>query len=373
MPLSQEKKVIWIRVAALGDCLIATAALHETIQRFSGQPVYVMGPRFWTELLEPRQWPALRGIIVIDKKQGELFEVQENNWVSAREKKPLSDFFSDAGVVVNHRIESFRYSWAPFFRRVPVRIGSCPWPMKWLYTDWAPWLGKDPLLHERDWHLDVALSEPWNGGFAFGVEEARRRFENRENLKLKKSIDYWNKKGLPLLREKNFEIAKPYLLGFEKEKYVLVNPTSSRYEKAWPREKFREFLLGARELLEKKGLTAFVIGSPQETDWLKDIAKEDFKIVQPRSLADLVQVVSFAKCLVTNTSSMQFISASQDTRTVTLMGQAKPEQWGPLGPQDIVVLGEVPSGFDGNIFQRDLEAYKSIPVSRVLDALKKTI
>jgi ADP-heptose:LPS heptosyltransferase len=149
----------------------------------------------------------------------------------------------------------------------------------------------------------------------------------------------------------------------------VVNPTSSRREKAWPAGKFRELLETIRENGDFGGVMPIVVGAPSETEWLREVAGDDFRMIQPSSIGALFNVIAGAELLLTNTSSVQFIAASVGTRTLTLMGRAKPEIWGPLGPSDRFLLGVEPLEID-SMFDRELRAYESISVQSVLETLR---
>src|SRR5690349_3038775 len=109
-------QVLWIRVGALGDLLISTAALESTFERFPDSKIQVLGDRFWLELLEPAKWPRLNGIIIRKKKsRGQLYvPAGEKTWKRSGEEKRLSYFYKHSDATVNLRIESYRFAWGPF-------------------------------------------------------------------------------------------------------------------------------------------------------------------------------------------------------------------------------------------------------------------
>ncbi len=111
-----------------------------------------------------------------------------------------------------------------------------------------------------------------------------------------------------------------------------------------------------------------IVGAPNESEWLSQVAGTEFPIVQPPSLGELIDVVSGANVLITNTSSVQFIAAGTRTPSITLMGRSEPVRWGPVGPQDIVVRGEIPNPRPADLFEEERLAYESISVGRVLEA-----
>ncbi|MEQ1875276.1 MAG: glycosyltransferase family 9 protein [Bdellovibrionia bacterium] len=362
-------QVLWIRVGALGDLLISTAALAATFQRFPDSKIWVLGDRFWLELLEPARWPRLNGIIIRKKgARGQLYVPSgAKTWKREGEEKRLSYFYRRSQATVNLRIESYRFAWGPGLARVKIRIGSCPWPMKWLYTHWSPWLGKEPMIHERDWYEMVAQA-PKRSFFPLGTTEANR---NKYATFNERPV-----RGLPRLKEPNWQtIVKlseehPELPPARYQNYWLINPTASRKEKAWPAAKFRELCQRLKPRLEALGKSLVIVGAPNETDWLSQVGGNEFQVIQPPSLGELIDVVAGANVLITNTSSVQFIAAGTGTPSVTLMGRSQPIRWGPVGLQDVVVQGKIPSPPLADLFEEERLSYASIEVDEVLQVLE---
>lgn len=394
MTLMQENKdswknvesVAWIRVGALGDLLVGMAALAETHKFFPNAKVTVVGPKLWCEILSPMEFSYVESIAVIERKgvQTQVFRREGERWVAEDSAQtsthssvsgagsglvPLKSLFAKMGAVVNLNIDSYRYGFVALRAGVPIRIGSAPAAMAWLYTHVSPFFGKDPLVHERDAALMV-LEYCDSRVLKFFRTVERNRFNLNDWIASSHLIHKWRSLGLAAGKKPNLERAYE-LTGLEKGRYVLVNPTSSRREKAWPSENFYQLLVEAQAPLRDRGMEAIVLGAPHETEWLKEVARDQFRVLQPPTIADLQDVLSASCGLVTNTSSVQFIAAMTGTPVVTLMGRARPEIWGPLGPHDQVVLGRPPAELAHNIFSQELEGYKTIPVAEVLSCLLK--
>lgn len=382
MQPAEVQQVCFIRIGAVGDLLVATAALEETLQRFPNAKVWVAGPELWKALLLPSRWPRINGIIAMDRKGNgrlNLPNLQNEGWDSKGETLPLQQFLMQCQASVNLRPESLRYAWPAFFARVPIRIGTCWWGLKGLFTHWSPWLGKDPIIHERDRMLRIAAA-PKRSVFPLGFTTQNRQDLIKEQTLLtgavkadkyaviqpgqsKETVVFrWHNKVLPQLKIADKTTA---LNLTEAEKYVLINPTASRIEKAWPAEKFRELALSLKPWLRERGYQLLIIGSPAETEWLKQVAGRDLPIVQPPSLRALMDVVGFAEAVITNTSSLQFFANSLNAPTVTLMGRTFPARWGPLAPKDLAICGKLPSPPLADVFAEDFSAYNSISVETV--------
>jgi ADP-heptose:LPS heptosyltransferase len=370
---NSPQKVAWIRVGALGDLLVGLASLVETHERFPQAKITVVGPKLWCEILSPQAFPWVEQIAVIERKgtTAQIFKpvqdeaTQKQTWRPANSaKQPLREVLRTCQAVVNTHLDSYRYGFTAFAARVPVRFGSAPAPMAWLYTHCSPFFGKDPLVHERDAALMI-LDYADASGLKFFRTVERNRVNLSEWVGRSRLIQKWRKLGLPPGKSPDLEEAQR-LTGREPGTYVLVNPTSSRREKAWPAENFRALLLKAKPTLEAAGLEALVVGSPQETDWLREVADREFRVVQPPSIQSLQDLLSGSRGLLTNTSSVQFIAAMTGTPVITLMGRAVPEVWGPLGPHDEIIRNELNLDPALDIFQQEEAAYRALALDQVL-------
>lgn len=370
------ERVAWLRTGALGDLVVGTASLAEMPRFFPRARVTVIGPALWLELLDPRSMPFLARIIVVARKQtvGRAYQVQDGGWrEEGGGERPLTELLKDYQALVNTNTDSYRYGLAAWRAGVGVRIGSASAEMAWLYHFNAPFFGKDPLLHERD--LPLLLMEYANPGpakyFCTTSANRARLDEMRAGSRL---IQRWRSEGLPSLRSDAAESTVRELTGCEPKEYILVNPTASRREKAWPSSRVREMLLNtdAKEELARLGFRAFVIGAPNETEWLQEVAGSEFQVIQPRTLTELQEIVRGARILLTNVSSMQFIAATTRTPALVVVGRAEPRIWGPVGPNDRMVIGRrewTDATAPASAFDEETRIYESITPDEVRTAL----
>lgn len=358
------RRVAWIRMGALGDLLVGTASLFETYQRCSAAEITVIGPSLWLQLLSPLQFPRIKEVFVVAPKQtrGEVFTATDGQWQKQKTME-LKTYLRGVELCVNTHVDSFRYAWPAFQARVPIRVGSGPWPAgEMLYTHHSPWLGKDPLIHERDRALFL-LDAPPRHVCHWPQSTLARQKQIPDFLQNSPTVQAWHsRRGLPVLKTaepRTFE----KLMGFKEKDFLLINPTSSRIEKAWPAENFKE--LTGRLAEACPSLEVFMIGSPNESKWLQQVAGTRFQIIQPPQIGDLIDIVAAAKLLITNTSSVQFLAATTCTPTLTLMGRSRPEIWGPLGKADKVIRGKINPSLSADIFAQEFAAYQSISVGEV--------
>ncbi|HRK06861.1 MAG TPA: glycosyltransferase family 9 protein [Pseudobdellovibrionaceae bacterium] len=355
------RRVAWVRVGALGDLVVGLAGLAECMQRFSDAELVVVGSKLWTEILHPAAWPGVVAIEVVDRRGGlaQRYEIEGDTWVSRGEPRALRSAWRDCDVVVDTRVDSLRFAVEAWRAGVPERWGMAPSWAAWLFTHAAPHFGKDPLLHERD--VPLLILDAARRGWARFCPEGSAEFLSR-SVKLSPGIARWRLLGLPAMRKLDHAIEAKLAVKKvgELQAYYVLNPTSSRREKAWPSAKFREFLL-SRPADESWR----VVGSPNESEWLREVALSEEQIVQPASIGELFEVLSRASGLLTNTSSMQFVAASAGCPVLTLMGRADPRIWGPVGPNDLFVRGREPRDVE-DLFERERRAYDSIEVDEVL-------
>ncbi|OQW47182.1 MAG: hypothetical protein A4S09_15400 [Proteobacteria bacterium SG_bin7] len=343
--MRSRDRVVAIHTGSWGDLYVATAAIKEAFDRHSDLDAYLVGNKFWLQIIQPEVWPTLKGLVVSTNGwSGDLYERQGSRLVEGQKGILLFRFFRTVKASYNLRTESLRFGWGTWLARVPERHGSSYHPFKWLYTENSPWLGSDPLIHERDRMLQV-------------VEGSK---------KLGELAGKWKSLGLPPLKISSPDNARKWVVA-EPQKYWLINPTSSRRGKAWPAKKFRVLAEKLSLVLKEKNISLKILGSLSETEWLQEVAGGDLSIVQTPTIADLMDVVANAGMLITNTSSVQFLASGFNTPTITLMGRARPEIWGPLGSKQQVIRGVIDKSLDRDIYVQEEKAYASISVDAVLE------
>lgn len=312
MPNLIKNNIVIYHTGALGDLLVSTAALYESLKLFpQGSEFTMAGSSLWKEILLPSQWPQIKFILHVEKKQWRCVrlwqaDLNQDLWIEKKfEFKSFREFLRQFDVSIDFRTESLRFAIQSFWARIPKRIGSSRhfWA-RFLFTDFSLET-KTQECHERDRYLRVLP----------GV-----------------NLGNWKDKGLPRLK-KFEEIDFRQATGDTPKRVILINPTASIREKAWASPNFRQLALRLKQL----GYPVMIIGAPHETEWLREVAGQDFRILQPQRILDLINLVAGALLLITNTSSMQFVAAGTETFVLTLMGSAKPKIWGPLGKLSMLV------------------------------------
>jgi ADP-heptose:LPS heptosyltransferase len=374
-----QKKVAWLRSGAIGDLIVGLASLAEMPRFFPEAKITVIGPDLWLQLLDPKKMSYIEKIIVVPRKKtfGRIYisDLAEGKWKATSDQdQPLTQLLSEYDCLVNTNTDSFRYGFVGLRAGVPLRIGSAPAQMAWLYHFNAPHFGKDPLLHERD--LPLLLLEYATPGLARFFRQTKTNRSCLETIVQKSElVGIWRKQGLPSLRDYSAE-RQAQLTHCAQGKYVIINPTASRREKTWPTSKVRELLSQCKEEFARRELEPIIVGAPNETDWLREVAMDDYRIVQPKSLSDLQEIVRGARALLTNGSSMQFVAGTTQTPTLTIFGRGQPIIWGPVGPHDRYVRARFENADAGSTFSGFAEEeriYQTIPVEEVATAFMDLI
>lgn len=350
-------KIVFLRLGALGDLLVSLTALNDVLAAHPGKQIIVCGNALWLEILRAYPLWNIHTVYILNGKYGLDEYTRHDNWSKSGVSTTFYKLCRETQILYNLRHESLRYSWHAFFARVPVRFGSSPRFFKFLFTHWYGWLGMEPPIHERDW-LAAIVSAPRRSSGIYRSQRYNRGLLEKRNAA--HTYTELNREALPEMQLPKDAAAVLARYKLPPRKYILINPTASRRDKAWPAENFRalaDFLAGQPGKAEIR-----MIGSPAETDWLTEAAG-NAATLQPQNLRELFIIVTCAKALITNTSSMQFIASATQTPTLTLMGWADPIRWGPLGAQNLVIRGT--TSHNRNIFARDEESYRSIAVERV--------
>lgn len=352
-----SQKIIIYNAGAIGDLLVSMAAVHDISLLFPNSEQTLLGNSLWKSILLPSQWPQISTFVECERKSLKNLILYKANratdtWEKVESISSLTEFLKNFSIGICLRNRSLRFVLALIKAKVKMRVGSHKdWWARLLYTHFSQ--ESRIRVHERERHLNVLSSVD-------------------ENF-VKKQKEYWSLHGLPPLK-KSYDTKK------FKEKFgndfIVINPTSSIREKAWNAQNFKAVV----DALVSENKKVVVLGAPNETEWLKEVATNKAPIYQATSIYDVCDLIASTSLLLTNTSSLQFIAATTGTLTVTLMGCANPVIWRPLGKNDILICAE--SRPEDEKIQNDpflnktergkkLETitYARIPIKQVLDTL----
>jgi len=117
---------------------------------------------------------------------------------------------------------------------------------------------------------------------------------------------------------------------------VLFHPWpggSRAQEKMWK----PELWIQLAEELKKRGYQIFLSTGPRDVEKSTGLAllasKDLFRIVQPKSLRDLIDTLSGCHLVVSVDTGIAHLSAALGQKSVVLHGPTSPQRWGALGPR----------------------------------------
>lgn len=342
-----KNKLLITKGGALGDVLVSTAAIFEITRCEEFTEIEICGPQFITEFFSPKVWNRISKIWVIDKKYKMVQEFQSNGEIWQETGKRISYWqllHNDFNSIINLKYESLRFILPAYFAGIKTRIGSTAWYASFLYTHCAEWIGLEPIIHERDRNFQVVST-----------------YSNLKDCQLN-----WKNKALPKLWENKIEVLKKYNIEGD---YILINPTCSEKYKAWQAEKFTKLIEKIKDEYAKKNIQIILVGTESETLWLNEVNKNHaLKVVQPKSIHDLIQIVGHAKLLITNASSMHYIASAQETPAIVLYGAAVPEIWGVLGQYSKSIHGQYPQHIQDKKIA-ETTAFQNLSVEKVVETV----
>lgn len=158
--------------------------------------------------------------------------------------------------------------------------------------------------------------------------------------------------------------------------YAVINPTSARDVRRWPREHFAEI---SRWLREKQGLKIVSIGGSAsdpacqafaEVSAGQEIARLEGKL----SLAELVHLLQHSKLLVTCDTGPAHLAAAVGCPQVVIFGRTEPaygpQRWAPLSPKTMIVAANIQKKLFETRRTFWKRGFQSITVQRVQQAIQ---
>lgn len=120
--------------------------------------------------------------------------------------------------------------------------------------------------------------------------------------------------------------------------FFVVAPRARWATKLWKDDRFAEL---ARRLMEKKGLSAVLVGGPSDKDALEAMAEaagpRAVSMAGETDLKELFELFRLSSFAVTVDSGPMHLAAASGTRTVALFGPTAPWRTGPYGAGHVVV------------------------------------
>jgi lipopolysaccharide heptosyltransferase III len=189
--------------------------------------------------------------------------------------------------------------------------------------------------------------------------------------------------GIEPTTDPSFEFSDDELAPPTSDPYAVFHlwPGGFRSElREWPAESWREL---ARRFADR-GYTVVLSGGPgdvartqQFIDSSGDLAGQMVSIAGRYRIADVLQVLARAHCVVSVNTGLMHLAAALGVRTVALNGPTSAARWGPVGPNVVCVNSDLPRcGFLNLGFEYEGErtdCMRGISVDRVAIAALEVV
>jgi len=145
---------------------------------------------------------------------------------------------------------------------------------------------------------------------------------------------------------------------------IAIHPGSGGRRKNWPAERFAEVAAGVRDL----GLEPIVVAGPADADATKPLRALGCRVVEPRDLLALADVLSDCVAYVGNDSGVSHLAAALGVATVAIFGPTDPRVWAPRGPRvETIWVGPEALAMPAE------EALARVSVRDTLDAIRRCL
>lgn len=164
--------------------------------------------------------------------------------------------------------------------------------------------------------------------------------------------------------------------GLHGKDFIHLHPTSRWLFKCWPEKNVTQLI----EALQAQGHAIVITAAPDERERamveriVAPLATPVINLAGQLGLKELAALSHRARCFMGVDSAPMHIAAAMQTPTVVLFGPSGEHEWGPWQvPHRILTSNHPcrPCGQDGCGGSKVSECLSSIPVERVLDAIKK--
>ncbi len=294
------KRVLLIKLRAIGDVVLATPALAEARRAWPEAEIDFLTEPPSRQVLEGN--PDVSEVLVHDPHAPFAKQVDLVRRIRAKGYDLVIDLFGNP-----------RSAWLTLLSGARTRVGFGFRFRKMAYNvRVAP---RGHLVHEVEFNLDALRA------VGVTVGPARLHFPVPDDAK-RYIDDFLASKGL----------ADRLLIG--------LNNSGGWAAKRWMPEKAAEL---ARRLVEDEGAAVIVLWGPGEEDQMGQVAAMAGRgalLAPPTDLHQLAALLVRLRLLVTTDSAPMHIAAAVGTKVVALFGPTNPLLQGPYGPGHVVVRNE---------------------------------
>ena len=304
MAFNPPKKILVVGPAWVGDMVMAQSLFITLKQQHPDAEIDVIAPG-WSRSLLARM-PEVHDAIEMQLGHGEFgFGLRRRLGIELRTER------YDQAIVLPR---SWKSAVVPYFAKIPQRTGHKGEMRYGLLNDIRP-LDKSVLT--RTVQRFVALGLPPDAPLPPAIPQPKLKMEGEQRDWLMRILNLYTERPIVAL-----------LPGAE------YGPA-----KRWPAEHFAWL---AKRLV-KDGYAVWVFGSEKEKSLgaaiVEGLGAEAVNLCGRTRLVDAADLLSLAKCAITNDSGLMHVAAAMGVRVIAIYGSSSPEYTPPLTDKaDIVYL-----------------------------------
>lgn len=286
-------KVLIVAPAWVGDMVMAHVLVQVLREQAADAEIHLLAP----PVTAPLGWrmPGVAEVHELPIGHGELAL-----WRRRRLGLALRPLGFDAAYILPN---SFKSALAPWWARIPRRIGWLGESRYGLLNDWRR---LNPALHPRMVERFAALAHPPGAPLVTPPQ--------------------------PVLRvDGDQRAALVSRLGLSTERPIVALCPGAEFgpAKRWPAEHFAALA----KVRIKAGRSVWVLGSPNDKELgaaIAGLAPEVLDLTGRTSLLEAVDLLSLAEAAVTNDSGLMHVACALSVRVVALFGASSPDFTPPL-------------------------------------------
>lgn len=340
---AKEKKILIIKLGAMGDVILATPSFRMIRERFPEAEISVLVDKKLAPLISSS--PYLTQVIPVNRKKLQYLPYLLK--VAKRLRKEGFDFSVD----IQNTKWTHLLTW---LSGIPERFGYSRGPFGFLVNrpDRNFSLADSPVKHQFR-----ILSK-------LGVKE------------LDEQLELWPD---PCADERVENFLPEKKLDSSVKRVGLVMGSSPQWPtKRWPLSHFEEL---AKKLIQQNNCQIVLIGSPEDREYaqgiqLNGLSNQVLDLIGKTSMEELVSVIKRLDVIVTGDTAPLHVAAAVKTKIVSLFGPTDPRRHMPPAPGSIMLMRHLACQpcYKGECFQEDkLACLKRITVEEVMQAVVKQL
>jgi lipopolysaccharide heptosyltransferase II len=338
----QEKRILMIKLGAMGDLILGTPSFRMMRERFPAAHISVLVDKKWASLVS--SCPYLNDVLPVNRKK--LMQPLYLLRLAKRLRREQFDLSIDLqNTKWTHLLAALA--------GIPERYGFSRGPLGFLVNrpDKSFDLPDSPVKHQFR-----ILSR-------IGVKKLDEKLELWPNPEAEKRVEKWlHFNGAP---------ASSKMIG------LAIGSSPQWLTKRWPIESFQEL---AKKLIEKSNCRIVLLGSETDLELARNFRVFDpehfLDLVGRTSLEDLVSVIKRLDVLVTGDTAPLHVAAALETKIVSLFGPTDPKRHMPPASGSIVLTRHLPCQpcYKGECRNPEkLACLKKISVEEVFQAVSRQL